>query len=58
MDELVNPIEMLTKNVPSLTLQHYILKKNNIIMIFFTEISMLSRTNSFSAMLSTYYFAH
>ncbi len=28
MDELVNPMEKMTKNVQSLTLQHYVLKKN------------------------------
>ncbi len=28
MDELVNPMEKMTKNVRSLTLQHYFLKKN------------------------------
>ncbi len=28
MDELINPMENIAKNVPSLTLQHYVLKKN------------------------------
>ncbi len=28
MDELLNHIEKMTNNVPSLTLQHYVLKKN------------------------------
>ncbi len=28
MDELDNPMEKMTKNVPRLTFQHYVLKKN------------------------------
>ncbi len=35
MDELINPMEMMTKNVPNLTLQHYILKKNGYNRYFF-----------------------
>ncbi len=35
MDELVNPMEKMTKHLPSLTLQHYILKKNGYNQHFF-----------------------
>ncbi len=28
MDELVNPMEKMTKNLPSLILEHYVLKKD------------------------------
>ncbi len=35
MNELDNPMEKMTKNVPSLTLQHYILKKNGYQHYFF-----------------------
>ncbi len=31
MDELVNSVEKMTNNVPSLTLQRYVLKKNGYI---------------------------
>ncbi len=58
MDELVNIMEMIIKSVPSVTLQHYTLKKNGYNRHFFTEISMLLRTNSFSAILSMYYIAY
>ncbi len=45
MDELVNRMEMMTKNVQSLTLQHYVLKRDfNVIknkLIFFNGINIL-----------------
>ncbi len=49
MDELVNSMENMTKYVSRLTLQQYVLKKTDLIPICFTEISMLLRTNIFSA---------
>ncbi len=58
MDVLVISMETITKTLPSLTLQYYVWKRSDIIPNLFIDILMLTKTNSYSAIVSTYYVSH